>query len=104
MEDNLRRKWSVSKLAQLVNVSPSHLHRLFKLETGKTPAIYLKDRRMKRAQELLETSTLSVKEIARTVGVSDDSHFVRDYKKAYGLTPVRYRALFFSGDLSDSDS
>jgi transcriptional regulator GlxA family with amidase domain len=96
MEGNLRRKLSVSKMAQLVNLSPSHLHRLFKSETGKTPAIYLKDRRMKKAQELLESTTLSVKEVARKVGVSDDSHFVRDFKKALGLTPARYRALFFS--------
>ena len=104
MENDLRRKLSVSKMAQLVNLSPSRFHHLFKSETGMTPAIYLKDYRMKKAQSLLEITALSVKEIARRVGVSDDSHFVRDFEKAFGLTPARYRAFFFSNYLSEDDS
>jgi AraC-like DNA-binding protein len=66
--------------------------------------MYLKDCRMKKAQGLLEATTLSVKEIARRVGVNDDSHFVRDFEKVFGLTPARYRALFFSIDLGEDDS
>jgi hypothetical protein len=46
---------------------------------------------MERARHLLETSFLSVKEIAHQVGLNDESHFVRDFKKAYGEPPTRYR-------------
>ena len=49
---------------------------------------------MEQARELLETSYLSVKEVMARVGVADESHFVRDFKKAYGRTPARYRARF----------
>ena len=49
---------------------------------------------MERAKELLETSFLSVKEIAHRVGLNDESHFVRDFKMIYGLTPISYRNSF----------
>jgi hypothetical protein len=48
---------------------------------------------MERAGDLLETSFLSVKEIAHAVGLNDESHFVRDFKTIYGVTPTRYRTL-----------
>lgn len=49
---------------------------------------------MRRAQELLETTFLSVKEIMAKVGVTDESHFVRDFKRFHGCTPAQYRARF----------
>ena len=46
---------------------------------------------MKEAAVLLSTTFLSVKEIMARVGFSDESHFVRDFKKIYGMTPTEYR-------------
>ena len=43
---------------------------------------------------MLETTRLSVKQVMAGVGLSDESHFVRDFKKTCGLTPARYRQLF----------
>ena len=40
---------------------------------------------------LLTTTFLSVKEIVRRVGLTDESHFVRDFKRFYGVTPSEYR-------------
>src|SRR5687768_3187080 len=57
---------------------------------------------MQRARELLETSYLSVKQVMARVGVTDESHFVRDFKKACGLTPARYRERFLGGRLDES--
>ena len=56
---------------------------------------------MERARHLLETSFLSVKEIAHQVGLNDESHFVRDFKKAYGEPPTRYR-IRSRGELMNS--
>ena len=95
-EQYLQEGWSSAKLAELVNLSTSRLHQLFKEETGMPPAKYLRQLRMQRARHLLETTNLSVKQVMVAVGVSDESHFVRDFKKACGLTPARYREQFLS--------
>jgi AraC-like DNA-binding protein len=96
-EEALHKGWSPAKLAASVNLSPSRLHQLFKEETGVPPARYLRRLRMRRAMELLETTNLSVKQVMARVGVTDESHFVRDFKKACGLTPARYRERFRQG-------
>lgn len=97
-EESLHKGWSPAKLAALVNLSPSRLHQLFKEETGVPPARYLRQLRMRRAQGLLETTNLSVKQVMAGVGLTDESHFVRDFKKTCGLTPARYREHFRNGD------
>ena len=62
--------------------------------------MYLKFLRMEKARHLLETSFLSVIEITRAVGVGDQSHFVRDFKKAHGAPPTLYRRRFKEADLT----
>jgi len=96
-EESLHKGWSPAKLAALVNLSPSRLHQLFKEETGMPPARYLRQLRMRRAKELLETTHLSVKQVMAGVGLNDESHFVRDFKQTCGLTPARYRERFLNG-------
>lgn len=48
---------------------------------------------MECARKFLERTSLSVRQVMLRVGVSDESHFVRDFKKAHGLPPIRYRTL-----------
>ena len=60
------------------------------------PIRYLRQLRMERAKHLLESSFLSVKEIAFQVGLNDESHFVRDFKSTYGYSPALYRSQFRS--------
>lgn len=92
--NNLHKRVSLNNLAHCVNLSPWHLHRLFKAETGITPAKYIKHLRMQRASRLLEDTFLSLKEIMQEIGVHDESHFIRDFRAIYGLTPIRYRTRF----------
>jgi AraC-like DNA-binding protein len=78
-------------MAQLVNLSSPRLCYLFKSESGISASRYLKLLRMKEATVLLSTTFLSVKEIMVRVGFGDESHFVKDFKKIYGMTPTEYR-------------
>lgn len=78
-------------VARSVNLSSSHLNRLFRIEVGCSPLQYLKSLRMRKAKELIETTFLNVKQVMNTVGVKDKCHFARDFKRAYGLTPSQYR-------------
>lgn len=91
MNANLGRGLPLNKLARSVNLSSSRLRCLFKAETGISLAKYFKYLRMEKAKELLETSFLSVKQIAARTGFNDMSHFVRDFKQIYGLTPAAFR-------------
>jgi len=91
MGRNLNRHLPVGQMAASVNLSYSRLEHLFKAETGMTPVSYLKKLRIERARTLLETTFLTNQQIIIKVGMYDESHFVKDFKKAYGLQPSQYR-------------
>lgn len=94
MQDNLHKEVSLTQLAQSVNLSVWRLGHIFRSDVGVAPIHYLRNLRMERARQLLETSYLSIKEIGYHVGLNDESHFVRDFKKAYGVPPTVYRTRF----------
>jgi len=94
MRENLHRRVPLDELANIVNLSIWRLCHLFRSETGVSPIQYLKSLRLERARDLLETSLLSIREIAKSIGLDDQSHFVRDFKKVYGASPTSYRMRF----------
>lgn len=92
MTEEFHQDILLSALASSVNLSLSRLHHLFKAETGTTPAHYLRSLRMEKARELLEFTFMSIKQIMVSVGVRDRSHFEREFKRIYRLTPTQLRA------------
>jgi AraC family transcriptional regulator of arabinose operon len=96
MEANIHRRVAIGELSQAVNLSPWRLCHLFKTEIGTPPLKYLKALRMERAKMLVSSTFLSIKQVMNTVGINDESHFVKDFRSAYGLTPGQYRIQFFS--------
>lgn len=101
MACDLRREHSLADLAGAACISPSRFRHLFKEETGLTLAQYLKQMRIQAASErLLIEPCKTVNQILGEVGVKDESHFFRDFKAVYDLTPLKYRrlglAVFFS--------
>ena len=106
MQGDPSRSFTLGKMAESVNLSPPYFCYLFKTITGVPPAKYLKALRMQQAAMLLTTTFLSVKEIVRRVGLTDESHFVRDFKRFYGVTPSEYRngALLSSEPLTSKSS
>ena len=94
MRDDVRGELSLGEFAQTVNLSVWRLCHIFKSDVGMPPIRFLRQLRMERAKDLLESSFLSVKEIAFQVGLNDESHFVRDFKATYGYSPALYRLRF----------
>jgi transcriptional regulator GlxA family with amidase domain len=92
MEEDLSRRLTPAEIARAVNLSPAHLRYLFKAETGMSVMQYQKRLRLEEARRLLENTFLSGKEIMNRIGITDESHFVRDFKQSYGMTPAQYRA------------
>ncbi len=91
MLENLRHQWTVIEMSKLVGVTPEHLQKIFKTATGMPPMSYLRDLRFEKAKELLETGFLRVHQICYQVGLNDQTHCARDFKKKYGVTPIEYR-------------
>ena len=91
LNDSLAGKVSVSSLSKKVNLSAAQLRQLFKKDTGQSPMRYLKNLRICKAEELLRTTFLSIKEIVFLSGFGDVSHFVRDFKKRHRETPTVFR-------------
>lgn len=90
MYHNLSRTMSLSDLALRTGVSVSRLSHLFKNEVGTSPKQYFKSLRRRRAKYLLESSLLSVKEVAAQVGLTAGA-LIRDFRRANGISPGRHR-------------
>jgi AraC-like DNA-binding protein len=91
---------SVRELAQQVHLSPTHLQRLFKQETGVRIRDLLTERRLTKAVNLLTTTDMEIKEVAYLVGYGHHSSFVRAFQRRFGQSPKRYRDV---GGLSAAD-
>ena len=83
--------YNISDLAARLHLSPSHLQRIFKRETGMRLGEWLIAQRLHEAAYLLANSYLSVKEIAGAAGYEHVSSFIRAFARRYVLTPTRYR-------------
>jgi AraC family transcriptional regulator of arabinose operon len=90
-ETETSASWDTKTLAALVSLSPSRFRHLFKQETGTSPAQYLKDLRLRKAEFMLRTTFWSVKQILKHVGIASNSHFVYDFRRLHGVTPTAYR-------------
>ena len=91
IQEHYGDKLTLQVLSEEVHLTKEHFCRLFKAETGSSPLKYLKSWRLQKGKDLIENSVMSVKEIMYKVGVNDESHFVRDFKLTYGLSPMQLR-------------
>lgn len=85
---------SVGALARRVALSERHLTRLFGSQLGTTPASYVEAVRIDTARRLLETTDLTVAEVARRVGFRSDSVLHRAFTRTVRTTPSLYRRHF----------
>jgi AraC-like DNA-binding protein len=83
--------YSIGDLATQLHLSPSHLQRIFKQETGLRMGEWLITFRMQKAAYLLANTYMSVKEVARAVGYEHLSSFIRAFERKYVVTPTRFR-------------
>ena len=82
---------SIRDLAEKVSLTPTHLQRLFKQQTGTQLGGLVVERRLQKAAQLLTTSNFSIKEIAHSVGYRHHSSFVRAFQRRFAQSPKHYR-------------
>ncbi len=81
----------LDQLAGAAGVSKYHFLRCFTDTYGKTPARYLTERRVERAQDLLRATNLTVTEVCMVVGYSSLGSFSARFKELVGMTPSGYQ-------------
>jgi len=84
--------FQLNDILEKIPISATHLRRIFKKTTGKTPIEYLHDSRINEAKHLLQAGGLSIKEIALRVGLADQYYFSRLFHKKTGQSPSEYIA------------
>jgi AraC-like DNA-binding protein len=92
IEANLDAPLERENLAKLSYLSVSRFAVLFRTVLGVSPADYVREVKLQRAQSLLLSTTLTVVEIAKQCGVKSEFHFSRLFKTRFGSSPTLYRA------------
>ncbi|HLX68315.1 MAG TPA: helix-turn-helix domain-containing protein [Verrucomicrobiae bacterium] len=82
-------EYSARKLAKLLRISTRCLQLQFRLSYGQTPQAWLNRKRLLDAKALLVTG-LSVKQVAASLSFKQCSHFCRQFKEAFGITPLEF--------------
>ena len=82
---------TVNELAAAISISPTHLSRIFKQETGISVSEYIRQRKIDMAKNLLRFSGYDYVEIAVMLSYSSQSHFIQHFRSQTGMTPKAYR-------------
>ncbi|MFD7659830.1 helix-turn-helix domain-containing protein [Actinosynnema sp. NPDC059797] len=90
----LDRPLTVEDLARRANMSTRNLGRHFRSATGTTPLRWLLTQRIRRAQELLETTDRGLDAIAEAVGMGSAATLRRHFNRTVGVPPDTYRRTF----------
>ncbi len=84
-------KRQVVDYANLLSVTPNHLNKIIKEQTGKTASDFINEMLLMEAKALLKHTELSISEIAYQLDFTDPSHFNKFFKKGTEFTPMNYR-------------
>jgi AraC-like DNA-binding protein len=82
--------FGVEKMADVMGMSRTNLHRKLKNVSGFTPSDFIRNVRLKRAAHLLKQQSDTVSQVGFTVGFEDQSYFSKCFKKQFGMSPTEY--------------
>jgi transcriptional regulator GlxA family with amidase domain len=94
LPEHLTQDLSIPKLALLTNLSERHFSRLFKAEVGVGPAEHIESLRLEAACRLIETTHLTVEQVASTCGFGTVETMNRAFRRRLGTTPLQHRHHF----------
>lgn len=94
IELGLERKIRISDLAALCGYTEYYLTEKFKKETGQSINSYIRFAKVERAKVLLESTDLSVREIAEKLAFITVNYFIQSFRDTTGYTPAQYRNRF----------
>jgi AraC-like DNA-binding protein len=92
MMNHFSKKLSRSQLARIAGLHPSYFDRAFRAAYGVPPLELLRDLRLRRAQELVESSDETLGTIAALTGLGDAAYLSRVFRARFGCTPGQHRS------------
>jgi len=96
------RDISVARLAAMADMSEVYLRRLFQQMYSVSPLQYIKQLRLSRAIELLESDMYPMHEVAHRVGYLSEYYFCREFKRITGLSPTKFKKEMVDRQLYDA--
>jgi transcriptional regulator GlxA family with amidase domain len=96
VQERLDQPLTVTDLAKRANTSPRHLGRQFRAVTGQTPLQWLLTQRVRRAQQLLESTDDPIEKVATATGLGTATTLRRHFQRVVGVPPNTYRRSFRS--------
>lgn len=93
--DHLDEEITTGIIANELHISPTHLSRLFRQQTGFSPYDYVIAERINKAKEYLLTTDKSITDIAYLTGFNSQANFIYCFKNHEGISPGRFRKLKF---------
>ncbi len=93
MEEHLDEPLSIPQLSRRAFLSPTAFKAAFRQRYGLAVHAWLRQRRMERAAQLLQGSSLTVLEVAQAVGYSSGSQFAAAFRERYGTSPGKFRKM-----------
>lgn len=100
--NHLNLPHTLASLAERAHMSPRNLSRVFRKECGVSIMDYLADARIDAARRTLESTDLSVKEVAHRCGFDTPDGFRRVFSQRLGITPAEYRQRFHAEVMAES--
>ncbi|MEB9681761.1 AraC family transcriptional regulator [Bacillus thuringiensis serovar pingluonsis] len=94
ISQNIYQKISLSKLAERLHLNPTYLSSLFKKEVGITMSQYIQREKIEEAKKLLTLTSYSLTDICLWLKFTDQSYFIRIFKKITTMTPKQYREKY----------
>jgi AraC-like DNA-binding protein len=91
LDTSITQKITLEKISKELNVSVSHIERVFKQSFNITPLSYFMQQKTKYACALLVNTSYSINSIAEQSGFCDAKYMAKCVKKETGMTPVQYR-------------
>jgi len=91
INNHLDKMITLSELAKSAAISEYHFHRIFKAILNESPGDYIQRLRLEKVSFLLQTSTLSIYDIAEQTGYQSAPALSKAFKKRYGTTPSAFR-------------
>lgn len=91
VDNHFREPVTLDDIAERIGMSRFHLSRLFNRHTGKSFRMYLNQKRIAAAKELMNTEDVNVSEAGFAVGYNDLSYFSRVFRSIEGISPSAFR-------------